>query len=833
MEISTGQDPEPAAPPPSAFESEQPRTGRWKLRAGDRVRVRQQWWTVASVEPHDQCALVTLSGSDAAGHVRQVLVPFDDVEPETRGDKVRIVGRRTWAHAARALIAANGPAATLQIAPHAGVTLLPYQLEPALALLNGYGSRVLIADEVGLGKTIQAALAAAELRARGAAGRILIVTPAGLRDQWIEELRTRFALPFVAFDQPMLRCTRASLASDVNPWIVEPLVVASVDYVKRPEVLPLVLSATWDLVIVDEAHGASGASDRHAAVVALCRQAAYVILLTATPHNGDDAAFSSLCGIGALDDALLVFRRSRQETGCDAGRRVHILHVRPSGDERRMLGALDDLAVAMRAEGAAADHGRWLLLSLLYKRALSSPYALAESVARRLRVLADDSPTAEQLPLPLDDYGEHDASDMPPAWTAPALADGALERRLLTGIVTAARLAERHDSKRHRLRRLLRALREPAIVFTEYRDTLVHLHRHAAPHAALIHGGLSRDERRSALADFERQGLLFATDAAGEGLNLQHGCRTVVNIELPWNPMRLEQRIGRVDRIGQTKRTHVFHLIARGSGEEQLVARLNARVSRANDRVGAASPFVDRSAWTDQFRTHLATGLDDGPAESSGLLAALPRTRLVAEAADAWRRATIVRACSTPRRDSAGDNDGRPAVPVVAGSRPLLARSAHPRTRAALNGAALALFRTVMTDGAGRSVASHITPVLVRNWSDDEEFLRAVAALDVSSHRAWHEWYAASAVVQRRRAAMATHRAEVLSRMLAASRGPMQAGLFDRRAERQRKSGEDTTAAALATVTTRLRRAEMSAELHVSSAELALLLFPANSRSGR
>ena len=123
-------------------------------------------------------------------------------------------------------------------------------------------------------------------------------------------------------------------------------------------------------------------------------------------------------------------------------------------------------------------------------------------------------------------------------------------------------------------------------MFTEYRDTLVRIRAALAQPAALLHGGLTRSERLAALADFSsgRCRILLATDAAGEGLNLQDGCRLVVNLELPWNPMRLEQRIGRVDRIGQRRTVHAVHLIGARTGETRILTRLQARIAKARPR---------------------------------------------------------------------------------------------------------------------------------------------------------------------------------------------------------------------------------------------------------
>jgi len=182
----------------------------------------------------------------------------------------------------------------------------------------------------------------------------------------------------------------------------------------------------------------------------------------------------------------------------------------------------------------------------------------------------------------------------------PILADRSTEYRLLSRLLRAARQVQGRDSKVRRLAGLLATVarrRESAIVFTEYRDTLVHLQRQLNLDCAILHGGLGRDARRAALASFLNGAVpvLLATDAAGEGLNLQRTCRLVINLELPWNPMRLEQRIGRVDRIGQARTVHAFHLIARDTRETAMVDRLAARIDIARTDVGAADPLGFRT----------------------------------------------------------------------------------------------------------------------------------------------------------------------------------------------------------------------------------------------
>ena len=164
---------------------------------------------------------------------------------------------------------------------------------------------------------------------------------------------------------------------------------------------------------------------------------------------------------------------------------------------------------------------------------------------------------------------------------------------MLRELAASARLAAQHETKIAALVRFLDRVSEPVIVFTEYRDTLLQLRDAIRAPTAVLHGGLDRAERASALGDFidGRRAILLATDAAGEGLNLHHACRIVVTLELPWNPMRLEQRIGRVDRIGQRRTVHALHLIARDTGETRILDRLRMRIAQAQADVGAADPL--------------------------------------------------------------------------------------------------------------------------------------------------------------------------------------------------------------------------------------------------
>jgi len=389
----------------------------------------------------------------------------------------------------------------------------------------------------------------------------------------------------------------ATLPVGLNPWSTQPIAIASIDYVKRPEVLPAVASCVWDMLIVDEAHGVGGDSDRYVAVTTLASRAAYVLLLTATPHSGDRRAFTSLCGLGSLDsDPLLVFRRSRKDVHIGVPRRVHITAVRPNADELRMHRSLADYSAAVRADRRELHDRSWLALSVLHKRALSSAWSLAQSIDRRLAALtaAGTSSGDTQMMLPLGDPdGERSDDDEAPRWPADlGLSNADHERRLLAELASHARRAARHETKLAILRRLLTRARQSAVVFTEYRDTLLHISRALDLPCVVLHGGLTARERAAALGVFasEPGTVLLATDAAGEGLNLHRSCRLVINVELPWNPMRLEQRIGRVDRIGQRRTVHAFHLIATATGEPRILRRLTQRIAAAQAEIGAPDP---------------------------------------------------------------------------------------------------------------------------------------------------------------------------------------------------------------------------------------------------
>jgi superfamily II DNA or RNA helicase len=574
------------------------------------------------------------------------------------------------------------------------------------------------------------------------------------------------------------------------------------DYLKRAEVLPAVLAAPWDVVVVDEAHMVSGESDRRRAMSALCGRTPYVLLLTATPHSGDADAFRALCGLGAVDDRpIVVFRRSRHDVGMSRKRRVGCLMVRPTAAERRMHALLARLSRLTRRHAASPDSA--LVLGVLHKRACSSPYALAQSVRRRLAALDGDAvPAPQQLALPLlDELGELDEADEPPAMDVALLNDAAEERRMLTALFEAAQAAAGAESKIARLRRLLSRLHsrnEAAIVFTEYRDTLRHVAARLDCRCQLLHGGLRRDERRMVLDNFVsgRCQTLLATDAAGEGLNLQQTCRVVINLELPWNPSRLEQRIGRVDRIGQARQVHAVHLIARDTGEARVLARLRARAAQARADIGAPDVLGDapRGARDDVPAWLELRGSMSPPAGRPSGYVIGGESR---DAADLHRRLACLRA-SDRARDQADERFAGRTDPDTK-----VAYSRKRAARALLGDGVLIVVRSVYEDGCGRIVATHLTPLRLRQPRpgtriSEEALVQAaedwltpelLRRLDPSIV----EWESRTAAAHRAFWGARVERQRAIDQLPGSGSSLLfQPGLFDRRADRQHAaSGAD------------------------------------------
>jgi ERCC4-related helicase len=763
------------------------------LEPGQTVRIRDERWVVTRRIPGADASVLEVRGRDRSNRDARAafLLPFEIVEPLASDRSVRRVSARRWKRLTRAMLCEATPSwQSLRTPLRARISLLPFQLEPALAVTHGMAARILIADEVGLGKTIQAALIIAEILERTPHGRVLVVAPASLIEQWQTELHERFGIDAWHADSGSVARADACWGT-ANPWAGRPVTIASIDFVKRPEVIRSLEAIVWDGAVFDEAHGLVGRSDRALAATALAQRARTVVLLTATPHSGDDRAFESLRGIGDLGGRfpLLTFRRTRADLGIAVSRRTSFLRVPLTVHEREMHRALQAYARRVRTERGPGTDPAHLVMAVLTRRACSSAWSLARSIERRIALLVGDgSATMTQLSLPLVDLA---ADEEPGAeLSARGLDDLGEERRWLAHILTLARRAESLESKLRVLMRVLRRAREPAIVFTEYRDTLA---RVASVLQAMcpvtVHGGLSPLERREGLRAFTRNDapLLLATDAASEGLNLQQRCRLVINLELPWTPLRLEQRIGRVERIGQSRRVHAIHLVATGTAEESLVSRLRTRSDHASDALQRAR--------------------DQG--------GVLPPLRAGAEAETA--RLATLRGLS---------HNISSAVPE---DRPIVTAVRRRRTR----GAVLWAFHCSFTDGCAGivwrtllgAITSHEHPNALRDPID------ATAAL-VLSHLDGHRERALASLrvslqtvlelAARRERALAETLEKERARLSAAL---LQRGLFDRRAERHVAAQGAVLDDALQRCRTRLAEISAARQIVAEPGHLAFVLF--------
>ena len=618
---------------------------------GDVLWIRQQRWVVH--REHRESGIVRLevvtadrrtASAESGRRQATFLAPFDRPAPAHDASRPRRV-RAQHALARLAALVGRAPDLRLPIAAiDARASILPHQLEPAAACLDGC-TRLLIADEVGLGKTIQAGLILAELMRREPGIRALVLAPAALRDQWAEELRARFAIAPLAADRHGLDAlTRAGAFGD-NPWRRAGVWLASPDFLKQRHVLESMPVDPWDLLILDEAHAVCGDSDRYDACQRIARRSRRVILLTATPHSGDEARFSRLVDLGRLrapldgdarervaPDDLQIFRRTRRDLGWSHARAVRWMHVALSADELATLDALSayERAVVGIASTSVTSSGAvspgtqapaLLLLSVFRKRALSTFEALSRSLARRLAWLdssgVDVKPAWTQRRLwgeggktnddnddndgndgndGSDGNGDNDDNDADNEWAALTVdsgLSGPRERAWLRRLRQLAERAARRESKVARVVELIRRAGEPAVVFTEFRDSLAVLERRLSTlcPVSVLHGGQDAGERRLHLHRFlsGSSSVLLATDVAGQGLNLQSRARWVISLELPWNPARLEQRIGRVDRITQARPTHFTLTVARHPAERGLLTHLARRVLTAQRSFGTAA----------------------------------------------------------------------------------------------------------------------------------------------------------------------------------------------------------------------------------------------------
>ena len=754
---------------------------------GTLVVLRGAEWRVVGTTPFSDCEAIDLADERCAAR-RTLLLPFDRPRPASP-PRLQVMSRKRWAHEVASLVRTTTTYGGLSgCSPR--IDLLPYQLEPALAVFRHGICRLLVADDVGLGKTVEAGLIVRELAERNRLSRTLIVAPAVVREQWGRELSALFELTAIDADAAWLRRTAADLPADVNPWSVPGTYLCSLDFVKRAEALHQMEEVRWDLLIVDEAHLATPGSDRQAAIHALALRSRVVVLLTATPHSGEDAQFDALCGIGASagSPGLVAFSRTKADVhrSCDRPRSA-ILPVGPTDAERRMHRLLEQYTSRIwRDARDRNDAGGELVATTLRKRALSSASSLTTTLRRLVEGLDGVDPSPAQLFLPLDD-GEGvggDECELLPL----AASDPDEERRLLTALADQSELAAAGESKLRALRRYLRRLREPAIVFTQYRDTAERIRRElaAAGHAVcVLHGGLSARERSAVSATFNSGGhLLIATDAASEGLNLHYACRVVVHFELPWTPLRLHQRRGRVDRIGQRRPVHEMALVADDTCERLVLGPLLRRTLRAR---GFATTKLVEVLPESRVAAHVIAGepIPHDTTRPDRLQTHPERLDLREEGLEEARRLALLR-----RVPAATDRVARPtrsAIPVARG-----------RGRGAVAGRLTVLLRLTLFKDDGRAVERRVVVLACdtreRAWSSKRgpllhQVQHAIAGMpqefEAFARRLLDErWSALAGMIAAADSSRQRRDEDLRREMRSAARELVQPGLFDRRAMR-------------------------------------------------
>lgn len=778
-------------------------------------------WRLDAVLTHEDCRELHLWGGNPPAR-RVLLWPFD--RPIARDGRARVLSVRLWAWAAAvgAAIAEEVDPLTPRVAAGA-VRILPYQLAPALAMAGGAG-RVLLADEVGLGKTIQTGWIVGDLLAREPGARILIAVPAGLRRQWSAELSEWFDVAAIVVDARWLRARVADIPADVGPWAAPGVYLGSLDFLKRADVAASLDAQVWDLLVVDEAHTATSPTERHAVLAAVAARARRVVTITATPYSGDTASFASIAGLGAVTGGAppLMFRRSREDVGDLRRRRHRFAAVRISRAEARLQRLLERYSALVWRNAPTDVESARLAVTVLRKRALSSPAAAGRSLRRRLDLLLTRAHAVIPRQLSLFD-DDDEAGDEPPeaALAAPGLADAEAERRWLISLIEAADQAAEADSKERYLRRLIkRTDPESVVVFTEYRDTLLQLAA-TLPPSLHLHGGLTAGERAAVQARFnETGGLLLATDAAAEGLNLQRRCRVVVNFELPWNPARLEQRIGRVDRIGQERPVHAITLVARDTAEDLVIANLARRLARVvatlgeRDRLGA---FLTDARTARLVIAGTAPEDADAPVDPQAVvtreLAVGDEARSAADRL-ALRRVAKVRSRGRLRGASDLSVSTLRAVPGLA------------------TGFVIAIRCAARTD-EGEPVAARVVLVHVSSNVARPPSRRAARAMAVKAtaclpdaHDAFPEtagWFT-RAVEHHQQSIDRRVTRELAMRDRAAAPAPVQPGLFDRRALRAAEDCSVAERAIAADHERRLSVLERARQLRLASTPIAVLI---------
>jgi len=517
-----------------------------------------------------------------------------------------------------------------------GIIPLPHQRYALNRAISDNNIRYILADEVGLGKTIEAGLIIQELKTRGLVRRVLVVCPTGLVTQWNLEMREKFGENFhVIFPDEYATIRKITDSDDVYSHFDQ--VISSMDSIKplekrigwteerierhNEERIYSVINSGWDLIIIDEAHrvaGSTGEIARHRLGSLLATASPYLLLLTATPHNGktepflrlirlvDEMAFPNYRAVVKEQVAPYVIRTEKRDVIDNNGnslfknRTTKVINL--TWDERhtmqRMLYDKVTNYVSRNYNKAMRNRGKnmwFIFLLIMFQRLVtSSTSAIRESLERRLRVLENQDiqlKTASEVT-----FMEMDLEESLDDVISTMSMDIKEEINDLKNMIAAAKQAEHQyrDVKIEPLTQILDNLfmedkNRKVIIFTEFVVTqsyLKELLMNRSYKVSVINGSMNIDERNEVLEEFRNTtDILVSTDAGGEGLNLQFS-NCVINYDLPWNPMKIEQRIGRVDRIGQLNDVIAYNFILSDTIEARVREVLEEKLTTILEELG-------------------------------------------------------------------------------------------------------------------------------------------------------------------------------------------------------------------------------------------------------
>lgn len=524
---------------------------------------------------------------------------------------------------------------------------LPHQIEAVYGyVLKLPRIRFLIADDPGAGKTIMAGLIIKELKLRNLVSRILIVAPGHLKDQWRRELSERFEEKFAVIDRGLLDAYYGE-----NVWLRENQLITSIDFAKREDILPSLAAAPFHLIIIDEAHKMSAyrygdkttKTSRYKLGEILSHGTDHLLFLTATPHKGDPENFRLFLdllepGFFATNEMVqesiknkdnpLFIRRVKEDlknfdgTPLFLPRHVKTLSFKLKGNspsEFNLYNSLSKYVNTQYNKALSKDKKRNVAFAIviLQRRFASSTYALLSSLERRKKKLE------ELLKIPLDkkknsedlfdfdtveDMSEDERWQEEELWETLSVAENREELQKEIETLSNLIMSSRHiiqNEEELKLKELKKALKELSqkfteekdkkiLIFTESRDTLEYLEKKIIDWGYLvntIHGGMKLEERVEAEKIFKNETqILVATEAAGEGINLQF-CHMMLNYDIPWNPNRLEQRMGRIHRYGQQKEVFVFNLVTEDTREGMVLKKLFDKLEEIKQSLGSDKVF--------------------------------------------------------------------------------------------------------------------------------------------------------------------------------------------------------------------------------------------------